>query len=172
MPKIRENLIQGFFLFLILAFCLPSRLVAGESVDQKKIRIAILQNVDQVEISVRGKYEIQDPATAYIYKVGRNFPKTKVTLGKKGIRLGDETLNVARLRFVPEQDVTLRTKKQDRRYRGVVDIIRTKDNHLLAVNVIELEDYIRGVLYHEISPRWPMDAIMAQAIPPPPYSPF
>jgi stage II sporulation protein D len=35
---------------------------------------------------------------------------------------------------------------------------------LLAVNFIELEDYIKGILFHEASHYWPMEALKVQAI--------
>lgn len=151
--------------FIVLALFLgPSVRPLLAAADEKMIRIAILQDVKEIEVSLRGQYEIQDPEKKSIVRTGRNFRKTKITVGKKGLRLGSEELKFSRLRFVSNKDVTVTVKGKERRYRGVVDVVRTKDNKLLAVNVIELEDYIRGVLYHEISHRWPMDAIIAQAV--------
>ena len=42
--------------------------------------------------------------------------------------------------------------------------IRTPDNHITVVNDINVEDYIKGVLYHEVSHHWPMEALKAQAV--------
>ena len=60
--------------------------------------------------------------------------------------------------------MTVLVKGKERRYRGAVDIIKTPEKKLLVVNTLGLEEYIQGVLYHEISHRWPLDAIMAQAV--------
>ncbi|HEY9636915.1 MAG TPA: SpoIID/LytB domain-containing protein [Coleofasciculaceae cyanobacterium] len=51
----------------------------------------------------------------------------------------------------------------DRWYRGDLLLV-TQGNSLLAVNYVELEDYIASVVGAEVSPSWPMDALKAQAI--------
>jgi stage II sporulation protein D len=51
-----------------------------------------------------------------------------------------------------------------RLFRGDVDIVRKENNKLMLINHIGLEDYLYGVLYHEVSHRWPMEALKAQAI--------
>ena len=51
-----------------------------------------------------------------------------------------------------------------RRFRGEMDIIRTEDLKLTVVNHLDIEDYISGVLYHEVSHWWPMEALKVQAI--------
>ncbi len=48
-------------------------------------------------------------------------------------------------------------------YRGDVLLV-TQGNSLLAVNYVDLEDYIASVVGAEVSPSWPMDALKAQAI--------
>ena len=35
---------------------------------------------------------------------------------------------------------------------------------MLVVNAVELENYIKGVLYHEVSHYWPMESLKAQAV--------
>ena len=161
MTLLRKNTVVT--ILLMMGLVSPGPVNAG-SVDDQPIRIAILQQVNEIEISIRNRYTIEDPLTGTILKSGYNFHETTLTLSNKGIRLGPEDLSLSRLRFLASKDVTLRVNGKDRKYRGFIDIIRTRDNHLLAVNTIGLEDYIRGVLYHEVSHRWPLDAILAQAI--------
>ncbi len=48
-------------------------------------------------------------------------------------------------------------------YRGSVQV-RPYKNRLLVINMLDVDDYIKGVLYNEISPFWPMEAIKAQAV--------
>ncbi len=43
-------------------------------------------------------------------------------------------------------------------------IIYPQKKRLLVINRVLIDDYLKGVLPHEISPRWPMNAIKAQAI--------
>jgi stage II sporulation protein D len=49
-------------------------------------------------------------------------------------------------------------------FRGAVEVA-IKDNHrLMVINFVPLEEYLYGVLHHEVSHRWPMEALKAQAI--------
>ena len=48
-----------------------------------------------------------------------------------------------RLRFIPKSEVSLMVDDKQRSYRGFIDIVRTKENKLLAINILNVEDYIR-----------------------------
>lgn len=50
-----------------------------------------------------------------------------------------------------------------RRYRGTFRII-SSGSGITLVNVLDLEEYLRGVLKMEINPSWPMEAVKTQAI--------
>ncbi len=47
-------------------------------------------------------------------------------------------------------------------YRGVVRVLRSSDA-LMMVDQVPLESYLRGVIPHEVSPSWPVEALKAQA---------
>lgn len=51
-----------------------------------------------------------------------------------------------------------------RRFRGAVDVIKKDNGKFMAINRIPLDEYLYGVLYHEVSHRWPMEALKVQAI--------
>lgn len=51
-----------------------------------------------------------------------------------------------------------------RPYRGVIEIRRTAAGRLVAIDDVELEEYLYGVIKGEISPRWPAEAVKAQAV--------
>jgi stage II sporulation protein D len=48
-------------------------------------------------------------------------------------------------------------------YHGSVEV-RTSSNGLDAINVVELEDYVRGVVSKESPASWPIEALKAQAV--------
>lgn len=54
-------------------------------------------------------------------------------------------------------------RANERQYRGLVSIYRDGDR-LLAVNSIELEDYLVGLINHEVSSAWAIEAVKAQAV--------
>ncbi len=49
------------------------------------------------------------------------------------------------------------------RYRGNLEF-RVENGKLAAVNELNIEDYLRGVVPAEIPPSWPMEALKAQAV--------
>lgn len=53
---------------------------------------------------------------------------------------------------------------ENRKFRGDIDIVRKDSGKLMVINYIGLDEYLYGVLYHEVSHRWPMEALKAQAI--------
>ena len=54
-------------------------------------------------------------------------------------------------------------KVNGKRYRGTIEIVRDKSS-LLLINELNLEDYLVGLINQEISSRWPMEAVKAQAV--------
>jgi len=48
-------------------------------------------------------------------------------------------------------------------YRGYVEV-HASGNRLMVVNVVELEDYLYGVVRGEVPANWPLEALKAQAI--------
>ncbi|MBI3975644.1 MAG: SpoIID/LytB domain-containing protein [Armatimonadetes bacterium] len=51
-----------------------------------------------------------------------------------------------------------------RRYRGLIELRRTPAGRLTAINEIDLEQYLYGVLKMEVDARWPPEALKAQAV--------
>ncbi|MEW6680145.1 MAG: SpoIID/LytB domain-containing protein [bacterium] len=50
-----------------------------------------------------------------------------------------------------------------RRYRGDIEININQGN-LLAINIIDIENYLYGVIKMEIDPKWPFETLKAQAV--------
>jgi stage II sporulation protein D len=55
-------------------------------------------------------------------------------------------------------------KVNGQEYRGVIEIRRTAAGRLTAINELDLEQYLYGVIKGEIDPRWPPEAVKAQAV--------
>jgi stage II sporulation protein D len=50
------------------------------------------------------------------------------------------------------------------RYRGVLAVKRNADGTVTAVDELGIEDYLLGVLPHEMDPGWPLESLKAQAV--------
>jgi len=51
-----------------------------------------------------------------------------------------------------------------RPYRGILELRRTPSGRLTAINEVDLEEYLYGVVKSEMNPSWPPEALRAQAV--------
>jgi stage II sporulation protein D len=124
------------------------------------VRVAVAKDASTLSVKVMGRYEIINPDSQKILTEGSNL-KTTVTTYKNLILLGKTTSDSNRVlikKIGPEPIII-----NGRRFRGNIELIK-KDAGFLAVNHIDLEDYVKGILYHEASHYWPEEALRAQAI--------
>ncbi len=155
MQKTAKTLI--FFLFSVFCF-LPYPACSQPS---EIIRVAIIQDAESLSLKVKGFCEVVDSATNKVLYRGKDL-KTTVTVYKSGVLLGKTGFRADKL-FVRAKDPYAITVN-GRKFRGGINLIKKDNTHLLVVNNIELEDYIKGILYHEASHYWPPEALKAQAI--------
>jgi stage II sporulation protein D len=127
-----------------------------------KIRVSVASNADSIELSVRGGYSIVSSDNGRLLDKGHTFFNRKIEPAVNGISFGKNIFNANSIDIIPKEEPSIYFNK--RLYRGILRIAKTRQQKLVAVNEINLEDYIKGVLYHEVSHRWPMEAIKAQAI--------
>lgn len=123
------------------------------------VRVLILHNTPSFSLKIKGFYEIYAQETQKALYRGKNLRAT-VAPSKKGIFVGKD-LSYERLTIKTEDSDAINI--DGRKFRGKIQLIKKGDT-LLVVNHIELEDYLRGILYHEVSHYWPIEALKAQAI--------
>lgn len=145
-----------FWLFLGLGFILLNH---GFCADEA-IRIAILQDSPSFYLRVKGVFEIQDESGRQVYK-GKNLKSRLVKADSGKIAFPGAVLNFTRLKIFSRNGYIY---INNRLYRGVVSIILKDTTRFLAVNELDLENYLRGILCNEIAPWWPLDALKAQAV--------
>ena len=81
---------------------------------------------------------------------------------KNGILFGKREMKTDGISIKVEHDGNIYV--DGRRFRGSVEIIGKENGKLMVVNYLPLDEYLYGVLYQEVSHRWPMEALKAQAI--------
>lgn len=161
-----KSKIVRYFLITICILALGIEIVQPRAAlgQQDTVRVAILKGAEGFDFSIRGKYKIIDPQTNEEIHRGRRLRRVKVAMTQNAIMIGPNEYITRRLRIIAKKDAALYVEGRKRRYRNQIDIIRTKDDKFLVVNVLDLESYVKGVLYHEVPHRWPLNAIKAQAI--------
>lgn len=128
---------------------------------QNEIRVMIIQDVFTLNVKVSGEYEVTAPGEGNILYRGRDL-KTTITTHKNSILIGEKSFNLDKILIIPKGADSLIV--DGRAFRGKMEFIKEDNGMLTAINRIELEDYLRGILYHEVSHYWPMEALKAQAI--------
>ncbi|MBI4972189.1 MAG: SpoIID/LytB domain-containing protein [Candidatus Omnitrophica bacterium] len=133
----------------------------GYAQSSKYIRVAIMQDVSSVRLKIDGSYEVSDLGAAKILCRGRNLTTT-VTVSKSSILLGNARANTDRIQV--KTDGSSLIDIDSRIFRGEMQFIKDKNNKLLIINYLELEDYIKGIAVREISHYWPSETLKAMAI--------
>ena len=129
--------------------------------NDKYIRVAIIQDIESLIIKIKGSYEIVDSASGKILYRSKNL-KSTVTSYKNGILIAGLTLNAAKILLKADDPEAILVN--NRRFNGDIQLINKENGHLLVINYVELEDYVKGILYHEVSHYWPIEALKAQAV--------
>ncbi|HQP91671.1 MAG TPA: SpoIID/LytB domain-containing protein [Candidatus Omnitrophota bacterium] len=124
--------------------------------------MAILKDKEELNLGISGPFEIIDLKTNKILFSGKDLVLSMVSAQEKGVRIKNTLYSTDSLLISPKKDISITVNK--RKYRGDISIFKDSSLNLMVVNKLDLEYYIKGVLLHEISPKWPMDAIKAQAV--------
>lgn len=153
-----------FFIALLSVFILGVFVAHADFGEKKTVRIAVLKNADDFVISIRGRYKIYGIADGNLLVSSIKLKKSRVVVGDEGIHIGKAFYSTKKLRIKLQKDVTIYSAQKKRRYRGELVILAGEDGKLTAINNLDLEQYVKGVLYHEVSHKWPIGAIQAQAV--------
>lgn len=151
-------------LFLVLAATLVAGVLLGSAAPPARaasnhtVRVGILLNHEAIVLQADGVIEAGDVAAQTI---------TPLPAGSYEFRPSAQGIDGGVNRFGAV--VRLRSAAGwlaagPRRYRGLIELRRTPMGRLTVINEIDLEQYLYGVLKMEVDPRWPAEALKAQAV--------
>lgn len=127
-----------------------------------RIRVALALNVPETVISVNGSYDIISYPEGEKLFHGSGLKATRISVTGNTINVGANGFPVPAIKISPRKKGAITVNK--RPYRGDIVLARRPSGSLDVINILDLESYVKGVLPQEISPRWPIDAIKAQAV--------
>jgi stage II sporulation protein D len=120
------------------------------------IRVAISDNVKTVELG-GGPMLVEDPGGRSVLP---NAPTwIRVTLRNGEVEVSGQRAAGLRLRQAEGRALRL----SGREYPGTLEVLKNGDS-LTVVNELPLEEYLVGAMKAEVSDRWPMEMLKAQAI--------
>lgn len=126
------------------------------------VRVAIARDAREIDLEISGPYKLAEGNKAREFSTSSRLPKTTVRLLDKGFFINGKVYPYERLVITSVREGEI--KINERSFRGQIILIRTSSDRISVVNTINIEDYVKGVLYHEVSHHWPMEAIKAQAV--------
>ncbi len=154
------------FTFLVSAIVLGSVLVQPSVgwTEEVSIRVALTSSAKSLTISRPDPYSVRLPT-------GKTFKakgKVRVRLEAGGIRLNDRRVQSSRLLIEGSSPGAYHVKIESGAgktwdVRGPVEIKKLPSG-LAVINWIELEEYVAGVVSGEVSPKWPIESLKAQAV--------
>jgi stage II sporulation protein D len=123
---------------------------------KKNIKVGIITNADSFTVAATDDYFITDGN-------GKNFKLTKgmvtLTAFEEGFKMGKYALKPP-LKAESSNGIIFANKKA---YRGFLTVTKF-NSRAVVVNVLTVEDYLKGVLPKEASPGWGAEALKAQAV--------
>ena len=126
------------------------------------VRVAIVRDAREIDLEVNGPFKLAEGKNSREFSSSTRLALTKVRLLDKGFFISGDVYSYQRLVITPLMDADIKVNQHS--FRGQVILIRTPEGRITVVNTINIEDYIKGVLYHEVSHHWPMETIKAQAV--------
>jgi len=149
--------------FLLFAFSGYWLLVTGYSWAEpsKQIRVNIIDDAESLALRLNGFYELVDCSTQKVWYRGRNL-MTTVTVVNDSIGIAGRYCRTSCILIKTEGDAPVSIN--NRLFRGDIKVLKKENRSLCVINQINLEDYVKGIMYHEVSHFWPEDALKAQAV--------
>jgi len=126
----------------------------------KLVKVRVVKGVSSVTISFNGNYFFLDPESGSRYPLKNNSNYIFESDGKK-ILFGGRVFRSGIRAIAENSEGSFRINNH--RYRGTL-ILVSNSKGLNAINEIDVEQYLYGVLPKEVIPSWPKEALKAQAV--------
>jgi stage II sporulation protein D len=122
------------------------------------VRVGLLLAQDLVTVGSDGPFDLTDLGSGR--RDTREGGRVVFRAGARAIET-DAAAYDGPLRLQPRTGML---QVNGRPYRGLIEIRRATGGRLTIINEVDVEEYLYGVVRSEMDPRWPPEALRAQAI--------
>ena len=156
--------VQRAFRILCAAALVWARLVspAAAQPNPEWIRVAVVRSDPEISLQIHGPFTVLGRQSGQPIREGTGLAAVSVRAVPSGIAFGGDIFPVTGIRIASDGDGAI--SLNGRRLRGTLEILKQKDQTLLVINHIALEDYLQGVLSKEAPGYWPLEALKTIAI--------
>lgn len=136
-----------------------------DTVPQSGRMIRVNLTADQtaaIHLQIDADWTIRLPGSSTILDRGNRLARTTVRPGRVGIRIGDQEYPASRLEI--DCGSTPAIWINQHQYRGRVQLHRLSERRLMAINVVDIEQYVASVIDSEMPAEFGTEARMTQAV--------
>ena len=126
------------------------------------IRVLVLEGATEMRISSSSALDIRNPAGGALLQTLSAPQEARVRFEAGLFSVHGKTWPVTELLFSPAQGGTVRVNGN--LYRGSLRLTAAGQGRINAVNLVDIEEYLYGVVPKEMPPTWPDEALKAQAV--------
>lgn len=172
-----KHMLQWLLLaFLVLLFLPLTGQAKGAEIPETlwlrepTLRVGILTGQQSVQITADANFDLVHAGTNKKVRSFRAYDKVAITDIGNGFAINGMPVVANGINVVlKNKDVMVSIEQyahvNNRRYRGDISILRTAGKPgMSVVNTLPVEEYVYGIIKHEISPEWAMEAVKAQAV--------
>lgn len=126
-----------------------------------EVRVLLEENRRELSLNAASGFDVTAPGGRSLTTVPPGHPAVvRVSSGR--LTINGTPLSSDEATFAPGRQGTL--KLGNRTYRGRLRIKKNPAGTMQAVNILNLEDYLYGVVPREMPPTWSLEALKAQAV--------
>ena len=135
---------------------------------ERAIRVLLQDNLNDCDVTLAESFDVVDPASGQTLLAAQPAGQVAVIFEGNQIRfpLIDREYELAAIDLLPHgsQAVEVRMPTQWRRFRGCIRLLRRGPNTGAVLNVVDVEEYLCGVVSAELPAGFAPAAFRAQAI--------
>jgi len=128
----------------------------------ESIRVLVLEGATETRVSSSSSLEIRNPNGGAVLQTINTPREARVRFDGGVLSVNGKAWPVTELVLSPTRGGTVRVNGAT--YRGNLKLIVTGQGRINAVNQVDIEEYLYGVVPKEMPPNWPDEALKAQAV--------
>ena len=126
---------------------------------EEDVRVFVASGLQAIRVDSAAMFEVRDNCGK---DISGKVQSAALTIAGGNIRLNGKSLSHDKLVIVPLKGQWLNLNGIP--YRGELRVARSAKGDMDVINVLNVEAYLYGVVPKEMSPKWPLEALKAQAI--------
>lgn len=163
----RQRIVSRGGLLLILILCLSSCRKEVYRYEARwpgppEVEVVLSKKAKTVRLAIHSPYRLVDINTGRTLRWGDRHKETTVSFTNNVLVIGKDRLGVRGIKVVTRRDGAV--ELNGIRYRGEISLMAVPPNQLRAINRLDVEEYVQGVLGSEMPDYWNREALMAQAV--------